>query len=115
MIFRYLPDAKIAWSDVWIGAGITTVLFIVGKWGLGLYLTKSGSAGSAYGAAGALITTLVWACTTPRRSCLFGAEFTQVYANEFGSHIEPEDHAVRVVKKEVESSQGETRAQRDKK
>ena len=51
MIFRFLPDAKIAWSDVWLGAGITTLLFIVGKWGLGLYL-GSGGAGSAYGAAG---------------------------------------------------------------
>ena len=51
MIFRFLPDAKIAWSDVWIGAGITTVLFVIGKWALGLYLGK-GSAGSAYGAAG---------------------------------------------------------------
>ncbi len=100
MIFRYLPDAKIAWSDVWIGAAITTVLFIIGKWALGLYLGK-GSAGSAYGAAGALITTLVWVYYSAQ-ILLFGAEFTQVYANEFGTHIEPEDHAVRVVKKEVE-------------
>ena len=100
MIFKYLPDAKIAWSDVWIGAGLTTVLFIAGKAGLGLYLAKSG-AGSAYGAAGALITTLIWVYYSAQ-IVLFGAEFTQVYANEFGSHIEPEDHAVRVVKKEVE-------------
>ena len=100
MIFRFLPDAKIAWSDVWLGAGITTVLFIVGKWGLGLYL-GSGSAGSAYGAAGAVITTLVWVYYSAQ-ILLFGAEFTQVYANEFGSRIEPEAHAVRVVKKEVE-------------
>ena len=100
MIFKFLPDAKIAWSDVWIGAGITTVLFIAGKWALGLYL-GSGNAGSAYGAAGALITTLVWVYYSGQ-IMLFGAEFTQVYANEFGSHIEPEDHAVRVVKKEVE-------------
>ncbi len=100
MIFRFLPDAKIAWSDVWIGAGITTVLFIAGKWALGLYL-GSGSAGSAYGAAGALITTLVWVYYSAQ-IMLFGAEFTQVYANEFGTHIEPEPHAVRVEKKEVE-------------
>ena len=100
MIFRFLPDAKIAWSDVWVGAGITTVLFIAGKWGLGLYL-GTGSAGSAYGAAGALITTLVWVYYSAQ-IMLFGAEFTQVYANEFGSHIEPEPHAVRVEKKVVE-------------
>lgn len=100
MIFKYLPDAKIAWNDVWIGAGLTTVLFIVGKWALALYLGK-GSAGSAYGAAGALITTLVWVYYSAQ-IMLFGAEFTQVYANEFGSHIEPEPHAVRVEKKVVE-------------
>ena len=100
MIFKYLPDAKIAWSDVWIGAGLTTILFIIGKQGLSLYLGK-GSAGSAYGAAGALITLLVWVYYSAQ-IMLFGAEFTQVYANEFGSHIEPEPHAVRVQKKEVE-------------
>lgn len=100
MIFKYLPDAKIAWSDVWIGAGLTTVLFIAGKWALALYLGK-GSAGSAYGVAGSLITTLVWVYYSAQ-IMLFGAEFTQVYANEFGSHIEPEEHAVRVEKKEVE-------------
>ena len=100
MIFKYLPDAKIAWSDVWIGAGLTTILFIVGKWGLSLYLS-SGSVSSAYGAAGAMISTLVWVYYSAQ-ILLFGAEFTQVYANEFGSHIEPEPHAVRVQKQEVE-------------
>ena len=100
MIFKYLPDAKIAWSDVWIGAGLTTILFIIGKQALSLYLGE-GSAGSAYGAAGALITTLVWVYYSAQ-ILLFGAEFTQVYANEFGSHIEPEPHALRVEKKVVE-------------
>ena len=57
MIFK-LPDAKIAWSDVWIGALLTTVLFLIGKQALGLYL-GSGSAGSAYGAASAMISTFV--------------------------------------------------------
>ena len=100
MIFKYLPDAKVAWSDVWVGAGLTTVFFIVGKWGLAKYL-GSGSVSSAYGAAGALISLLAWVYYSAQ-ILLFGAEFTQVYANEFGSHIEPEEHAVRVVKKEVE-------------
>ena len=100
MIFKFLPDAKISWSDVWIGAALTTVLFIVGKWALGLYL-GSGSAGSAYGAVGSLITTLIWVYYSAQ-IMLFGAEFTQVYANEFGSHIEPEPHAVLVEKKVVE-------------
>jgi membrane protein len=100
MIFKFLPDAKIGWGDVWIGAGLTTLLFIAGKWALGLYL-GSGSAGSAYGAVGSLITTLVWVYYSAQ-IMLFGAEFTQVYANEFGSQIEPEAHAVRVEKKVVE-------------
>jgi membrane protein len=100
MIFRFLPDAKIAWSDVWVGAGITSVLFIIGKWALSLYL-GSGSAGSAYGAAGGMITTLVWVYYSAQ-IMLFGAEFTQVYSNEFGSHVVPVEHAVRVEKKEKE-------------
>ena len=100
MIFKYLPDVKIAWRDVWIGAALTTVFFIVGKWGLGIYL-GSGGASSAYGAAGAMISTLIWVYYTSQ-IVLFGAEFTQVYASEFGSHIQPEDHAVRIEKKVVE-------------
>lgn len=100
LIFRFLPDAKIAWRDVWVGAGMTTALFIIGKWALGLYL-GSGSAGSAYGAASALITTLLWVYYSAQ-ILLFGAEFTQVYANAYGSHVEPEPHAMRVERREVE-------------
>ncbi len=100
MIFKYLPDAKIAWSDVWIGAALTTVLFLIGKQALGLYL-GSGSAGSAYGAASAMISTFVWVYYSSQ-ILLFGAEFTQVYANKYGSQIEPVEHAVRVQKQEVE-------------
>ena len=100
MIFKYLPDAKIAWSDVWIGAALTTVLFLIGKQALGLYL-GSGSAGSAYGAASAMISTFVWVYYSSQ-ILLFGAEFTQVYANKYGSQIEPVEHAVRVQKKEIE-------------
>ncbi len=99
LIFKYLPDAKIAWKDVWIGAGLTTGLFLVGKWALSIYL-GSGSAGSAYGAASALITTFVWVYYSAQ-ILLFGAEFTQIYATEYGSHVEPKEHAVRVVTKQV--------------
>lgn len=98
-IFKYLPDAKISWKDVWIGAGITTLLFLVGKWALSIYL-GSGSAGSAYGAASALITTLVWVYYSAQ-ILLFGAEFTQIYATEYGSHVEPKEHAVKVETKQV--------------
>lgn len=101
MLFRFLPDAKIAWRDVWVGAALTTVLFIIGKWALGLYLGSGSAGSSAYGAAGALISTLVWVYYSAQ-IVLFGAEFTQVYSNEFGSHVVPADHAIRVEKKEVE-------------
>jgi membrane protein len=92
-IFKFLPDAKIRWRDVWIGAVITTLLFVIGKWALGLYL-GSGAAGSAYGAASSLITLLLWIYYSSQ-ILLFGAEFTQVYADEFGSKIAPNEYAVR--------------------
>ena len=94
MIFRYLPDAKVAWRDVWIGATLTAVLFVLGKFVLGLYL-GSGAAGSAYGAASSLITLLLWIYYAAQ-ILLFGAEFTQVYANTYGTRVEPQAHAVKV-------------------
>jgi membrane protein len=100
MIFRYLPDAKIAWRDVWVGAVLTAVLFVIGKFVLGLYL-GSGTAGSAYGAASSLITLLLWVFYAAQ-IVLFGAEFTQVYANAYGSHVEPEAYAVKVERKDIE-------------
>jgi membrane protein len=100
MLFRYLPDAKIAWRDVWIGAALTAILFVIGKFLLSLYLA-SGAAGSAYGAASSLITLLLWIFYSAQ-ILLFGAEFTKVYANIYGSHVEPEEHAVKVERKEIE-------------
>jgi membrane protein len=94
MIFRYLPDAKIAWRDVWVGATLTAILFVLGKFVLGLYL-GSGAAGSAYGAASSLITLLLWIYYAAQ-ILLFGAEFTQVYANTYGIRVEPMEHAVKV-------------------
>ena len=94
MIFRYLPDAKIAWRDVWVGATLTAVLFALGKFVLGLYL-GSGAAGSAYGAASSLMTLLLWIYYAAQ-ILLFGAEFTQVYANTYGTRVEPQEHAVKV-------------------
>ena len=95
MIFRYLPDATLAWRDVWIGATLTAVFFALGKFVLGLYL-GSGGAGSAYGAASSLITLLLWIYYAAQ-IFLFGAEFTQVYANTYGTRVEPQEHAVKVV------------------
>jgi membrane protein len=101
LIFKYLPDAKVRWRDVWFGGFITALLFALGKWALGLYL-GSGSAASAYGAAGSLITLLLWVYYSSQ-ILLFGAEFTQVWANRFGGKVTPDEHAVRVEMKEVTS------------
>jgi membrane protein len=100
MIFRYLPDVKIGWQDVWLGAALTAVLFAIGKFILGLYL-GSGAAGSAYGAASSLITLLLWIFYSAQ-ILLFGAEFTQVYANAYGSQVKPQEHAVMVERREIE-------------
>jgi membrane protein len=85
MMFKLLPDATIAWRDVWIGAGLTSLLFTVGKVLIGMYLGKA-DVGSAYGAAGSLVILLVWVYYSSQ-ILLFGAEFTSVYANRYGSHI----------------------------
>jgi membrane protein len=82
-IFRLLPDLKIAWHDVWLGAVFTSLLFALGKWGLGLYLGKA-AVGSAYGAAGSLVILLVWIYWSAQILFL-GAEFTQVYARSLGT------------------------------
>jgi membrane protein len=82
-IFKVLPDIRIAWRDVWFGAIFTSVLFVLGKFGLALYLGKA-AIGSAYGAAGSLVILLVWVYWSAQILFL-GAEFTQVYARTYGS------------------------------
>ena len=96
MMFKILPDANIAWRDVWIGAFITALLFTLGKFALGFYLGRSGVA-SSYGAAGSLIVLLLWVYYSSQ-VVFFGAEFTQVYANRFGSHVTPSSNAIAVSK-----------------
>jgi membrane protein len=93
-IFKFLPDVKIQWRDVWIGAVMTAIFFAIGKWALGLYL-GSGSAASAYGAASSLITLLLWIYYSSQ-ILLFGAEFTQVYAARAGRALVPAKYAVPV-------------------
>ena len=83
MIFRFLPDLKIEWRDVWLGAMLTAVLFLIGKIALGIYFGKS-AVGSSYGAAGSLVLVLLWVYYSAQ-ILLFGAEFTQVYARADGS------------------------------
>ena len=92
LMFKVLPDARVAWSDVWVGAALTSFLFTIGKFAIGLYLGKS-DVGSAYGAAGSLVILLVWVYYSAQ-ILLFGAEFTQVYANAVGARIVPSDNAV---------------------
>ena len=101
MIFKFLPDVKIQWRDVWIGAVMTAILFGIGKWLLGFYL-GSGAAGSAYGAASSLITLLLWVYYSSQ-ILLFGAEFTQVYAAQADRAFKPSEYAIRVKTKEIES------------
>jgi membrane protein len=87
LIFKYLPDAKIAWKDGWMGAGLTALLFVLGKYLLGVYLAHSGIA-STYGATGSFVVLLVWVYYSAQ-ILYFGAEFTKVYANKVGSRIVP--------------------------
>jgi membrane protein len=86
-LFRFLPDAKVDWSDVWAGAIVTTVLFWIGQWGLGHYLAWSKPT-SAYGAAGSLALVLLWMYYSAMIFFL-GAEFTQVLAQKRGKRIVP--------------------------
>lgn len=92
LIFKILPDAEIAWKDVWLGAFFTAVLFSIGKTLIGLYLGSSAVA-TAFGAAGSLVLLLLWAYYSGQ-ILLFGAEFTQAYANTLGSRVVPEEGAV---------------------
>ena len=98
-IFRFLPDAEIAWDDVWVGALFTSMLFVVGKFVIGFYLGRS-APGDAYGAASALAVILVWIYYAGM-IVLLGAEFTQAWAERRGARKEPEQGAVHVEQKEV--------------
>lgn len=100
VIFKVLPDVKIGWKDVRSGALFTAVLFMIGRFGIGFYVSTTG-AGSTYGAAGSLIVILVWVYYTAA-ILYFGAEFTQVYAEFKGVKIAPADYAVHIEQKEVE-------------
>ncbi len=100
VIFKVLPDAKIAWKDVRWGALFTALLFMLGRYLIGIYVETT-STSSAYGAAGSLIVILTWIYYTAA-ILYFGAEFTQAYANHFGIKIEPADYAVYVEQTERE-------------
>ena len=88
LMFKFLSDADIAWRDVWVGAFVTALLFSIGKTAIGIYLGNSAVA-SVFGAAGSLVVLLLWIYYSAQ-ILFFGAEFTQVYANKYGSKIVPE-------------------------
>ena len=119
-IFKWLPDVKIAWRDVWAGAAVTAILFALGKYALGIYLGYTSTA-SVYGAAGSLILVLLWVYYSAL-IFLFGAEFTQVYARRWGKDIHPGKYAERVGDLEREqrglsvgkSHQRESRPEKDR-
>jgi membrane protein len=83
MLYKLMPRARIAWRDVWVGAAVTAFLFEVGKFLIGLYLGKT-SVASGFGAAGSLVSLLVWVYFSAQ-IFLLGAEFTWVYSHECGS------------------------------
>jgi membrane protein len=93
-LFKVMPDAKISWRSVWVGAAVTALLFVIGKFLIGFYLGQS-NPGQAYGAAGSLAVLLLWVYYSAL-ILLFGAEFTETWAERRGQGIEPEPGAVRV-------------------
>jgi len=99
LIFKYLPDANIRWKSVWLGALLTALLFVIGKFLMGIYFGAT-DPGSTYGAAGSIVLVLIWVSY----SCLiffFGAEFTKVISIRYGYGISPKLNYSRVKQKEV--------------
>jgi membrane protein len=100
IIFKFLPDAKITWKHVRAGAIFTAILFMIGRYLIGIYIEKSATE-STYGAAGSLIVILLWIYYSAV-ILYIGAEFTQVYTEAHGGVIRPASYAVHVEQKEVE-------------
>jgi membrane protein len=98
IIFKVLPDAKIRWRDSFIGAGFTAILFLLGKFLIGFYLSHS-NIGVTYGAAASIVLLLLWVYYTSI-ILYFGAEFTKIYTIDYGGGIEPDKAAVFIIKQE---------------
>ncbi|TPE42774.1 YihY/virulence factor BrkB family protein [Pontibacter mangrovi] len=99
-IYKFLPDAKIKWRDVGVGALVTSLLFVVFRGLIGFYLGKN-DVGSVYGAAGSVVVILTWVFFTSQ-IIFYGAVFTFVYSRKYGHNIYPAEYAVRVIRQEVE-------------
>jgi membrane protein len=96
IMYKLLPDVKLRWRDVWVGAAVTAVLFTIGKYLIGLYLAHSVTV-SAYGAAASLVVILLWVFYSSQ-IFLFGAEFTKVYADKYGRPVVSQEMAEPVTK-----------------
>jgi membrane protein len=94
LLYKVMPDVTIRWHDIWVGAGVTALLFNVGKWGIGLYLGNS-SLAHTFGASGTLVALLVWVYYSAL-IILFGAEFIKVFAMQRGRAVLPAPHAINV-------------------
>jgi membrane protein len=111
VIFKVLPDAEIKWRDVTIGAVATMVLFLIGKFAISFYISKT-NVGTTYGAAGSLIILILWIYYSAM-IVYFGAEFTKFYAVTFSDEIKPTDYAVTV--RQVEEEKGKMSIQQKEK
>lgn len=96
LIFKVLPDAKVSWKKIWVGAFLTSILFNIGKFLIGYYIGQS-DPGSTYGAAGSVILILIWVAYSSL-ILLFGAAFTRVYAERKGDFIKTNEYAKRINK-----------------
>jgi membrane protein len=113
IIFKVLPDARIRWKDIWTGALVTAALFMIGKFGITLYISKS-NIGTTYGTAGSLVVLLLWIYYSAI-ILYFGAEFTKAYAATYGHRIYPNQYAVWIKHVEVEEDGGTLKQQLQKK
>ncbi len=103
LVFNVLPDGKLYWKDSFVGAGFTAILFMIGKFLIGFYLSKS-NVGSTYGSAGSIVVVLLWV-NYSAAILYFGAEFTKVYVKRYGRGIVPKNETVIVYEQEIEPHQ----------
>lgn len=108
MIFKLMPQAQVSWRDVWVGAGVTAVLFEIGKTLISLYIGKS-SVTSSFAAAGSLVVLLIWVYYSAQ-IFLLGAEFTWVYANSHGSRVGNKNNRSTLTTPESGKENGDTKA-----
>ena len=111
LLFKFLPDVRLDWRDVWVGAGVTAVLFALGKYGLTLYFSRAAPA-SAFGAAGSLAALLLWVYYSGMIA-FFGAEFTKVHFLSRGQRVAPRPHAVSLTPADSAAEGAPTPAQLD--